>query len=114
MPQVFFLWREETDVEHTPERIGRILEAGDDVGGLADLPIREMLDRIRHEFPGAQESAGMLTWKSGSESFRITWTWQFLRVEADSLSDEHREKFIDLARSFHCPVYDVQMNLRMK
>lgn len=110
MPHLLYLWRDEG--ESSPVAIQRQLDADEDVPGLTDLPIREMLDRLKQEFPGAKESAGELVWRSGDERFRATWTWQFMRLESDQLSDEHRDKFYDLARSFGCPVFDPQLGLR--
>jgi hypothetical protein len=107
------LWRERKETGLAPARVHERLESGDDVEGLDDLPIREMIDKIRHEFPGSQEGAGVLQWNSGEESFRATWTWQYLRFDAQQLSEEHREKLFELARQFHCPVFDASMNLRM-
>jgi hypothetical protein len=113
MSQLLYLWREERELALLPAAIQRQLDAGDDVDGLADLPIKEMIDRLKREFPGAKETAGLLAWQSGEERFQATWSWQFMRLESDNLNDEHRDKFFDLARSFHCPVYDPQLNLKM-
>jgi hypothetical protein len=114
MPHVIYLWREERDTGLSPAEVQRRLDADEDVEGLADLPIKEMLERLNQEFPGCKETAGQLTWTGGLERFRANWTWQFLRLEGDQLSEEHRDRFFDLARSFGCPVFDPQMNLKME
>ena len=108
-----FMWRERADTGLSPNKIQQRFEAGDDVEGVADLPIREMLDHVRREFPGAKESAGLLQWQAGGETLKVTWSWQFLRFEVQELKDEHREKIFDLGRHFHCPVFDPELNLRM-
>jgi hypothetical protein len=107
------LWRERMETGLEPQTISRRFEAGDDVEGLADLPIREMLDHLRREFPGAKESAGLLQWQSGEEAMKATWSWQYLRFDVESLNEEHREKIFELGRHFHCPIYAPAMNLRM-
>lgn len=113
MAKLLFLWREQDEVALSAEQISRTLEGGQDVAGLADLPIREMLDRIRADFPESQERAGVLEWQSGGKSFNATWTWQFLRIEHDSLTDDDRDKLLEIGKAFECPVYDPQLNLRM-
>ena len=107
------LWREATELGLSPAVIQRRLNAGDDVEGLADLPIREMIDHLKQAFPAAQEIAGYLQWRVGEAKFRATWTWQHIRFETDDLSDEDRELIFDVARHFHCPVFDPLLNLRM-
>lgn len=113
MANVIYLWREERETGLAAGEIQRQLDAGNDAEGLADLPIKEMIDRLKNDFPGCKEAAGLLTWQSGEELWRATWTWQFMRLESEYLNDEHRDKFFELARSFSCPVYDAPMNLRM-
>jgi hypothetical protein len=113
MPGVLYLWREQGATDKSPAAIARELDADHDVEGLADLPIKDMLDCLKQQFPGIQEIAGRIRWISGDERFMATWTWQFMRIECENLSDEHRDKFFDLARRFRCPVYDAQMNLKM-
>jgi hypothetical protein len=110
MSQLLYLWREARDTALSSAEIQRQLEAGEDVEGLADLPIKEMIDRLKQEFPGCKESAGQLVWQAGPERFRATWAWQYMCLESDNLNDEHRDKFFELARSFGCPVFDPQMN----
>lgn len=114
MPHVLYLWREERDTGLAAAEIQRRLDADEEIDGLADLPIKEMIDRLKGDFSGCKETAGQLAWTSGEERFRATWTWQFMRLESDHLSDEHRDRFFDLARSFGCPVFDPQMNLKMQ
>ena len=114
MAQLLYLWREERETGLASSEIQRRLDADEDVDGLADLPIKEMIDRLKSEFPGCKESAGQLVWMSGEERFRATWTWQYMRLDSDNLNDEHRDKFFELARNFGCPAYDPQMNLKLR
>ena len=107
------MWRQRTEIGLSPNTIQKRFESGDDVEGMADLPIREMLDHLRREFPGAKESAGLLHWQSGEEALKATWSWQYLRFDVQELQDEHREKIFDLGRQFHCPIFDSALNLRM-
>ena len=113
MPHLIYLWREERDTGLSSAETQRRLDADEDVDGLADLPIKDMIDRLKQDFPGCKEAAGQLVWISGDERFRATWTWQFMRLESDNLRDEQRDRFFELARGFGCPVFDPQMNLKM-
>jgi hypothetical protein len=114
MHQLLYLWREQREIQLSPSDIQRQVDAGEDVDGLADLAIREMLDRLKLEFAGGKESAGLFAWQAAAESLRASWAWQFMRFELDQLSDEHRDKLFDLARQFGCTVFDPQMNLKME
>jgi len=114
MPHLLYLWREERDPALPAAEVQRQLDAGEDVAGLADVPIREMLDHLNRSFSGSKETAGQVMWVSGEERFRATWAWQFLRLESEQLSDEHRDHFFELARAFGCSIYDPQLNLTMK
>jgi hypothetical protein len=113
MPNVLYLWREQQELDVAAHAIAKQLDAEQDVEGLADLPIKEMLDYLKREFQGIQEIAGRIRWISGDERFHATWSWQYMRIETENLNDEHRDKFFELAKSFGCPVYDPQLNLKM-
>ncbi len=113
MTNVIYLWRETRDTGLSGTEIQRQLDAGNDVEGLADLPIKEMIDRLKTEFPGCKEVAGLLVWQSEPQRWRATWSWQFMRLESENLEDELRDRFFELARSCNCQVYDAPMNLKM-
>lgn len=114
MLHLLYLWREERDTALSPAEIRRRLDADEEVEGLADLPIKEMIDRLKSDFSGCKETAGQVVWTSGEERFRATWTWQYMRLESEHLRDEYRDRFFELARSVGCPVFDPQMNLKME
>jgi hypothetical protein len=113
MSNLLYIWREQQPLDLTPAAIARQLDAEQDVEGLADLPIKEMIDWLKEEFHGLQEVAGRIRWISGEERFHATWSWQYLRIESENLNEEHRDKFFDLAKHFGCPVYDPGLNLKM-
>lgn len=113
MANVLFLWREQEEVELQADKVQRLLESDQEVEGLADLPIREILDRVKAEFPGCRENAGLLAWNSGDEAFRMSWTWQYVRIECENLHEENRDKFFELSRHFGCPIFDRALNLRL-
>lgn len=88
------------------------LDAGNDVEELIDLPIKEVLDRLKVAFPSAVEKAGQLTAKTESGSFEATWSWQFVRFDCHDLPDEAREQLCEIMQEFGAMAYDPQLNLR--
>jgi hypothetical protein len=113
MATFLYLWREVSPLSLPPADAARQLDAGDDLEGLADLPIKEMLDQLKREFSGCKEVAGLLGWIGETSRWKATWSWQYLRIEGENLHDDQRERFFQLARDFHCSLFDPQMNLRM-
>jgi len=113
VPQLLYLWREQGDGGQASANVQRLLDAGEDVEGLADLPIKDMIGRLKDEFPGCKEIAGLLRWQADQPYWQATWGWQFLRLESDHLTDEQRDKFFEVARAFACKVFDPQLNLLM-
>jgi hypothetical protein len=112
MPALF-LWRELFPLPATPSSLARRLETGcDDVEGLADLSIREMIDQLQMLFPGGKEAAGVWTWKSNEQSLQASWTWQYMRFEVEQLTDDNREKIFEFAAKYSCSLYDPILNLR--
>jgi hypothetical protein len=109
-----YLWREPSGFELDAAAIARKLAGGDDVPGLIDLPIRDMLDVVKTHFPGGKETAGQWQWQSGAERIEATWSWQFLSFDVQQLTDEHRENIFELARQFHCPVFDTSLGIRLE
>jgi hypothetical protein len=90
------------------DAIGQELSFGEDVEGLVDLPIKEIIDRLKAEFPETQEKAGLLVICGQGGPIDVSWSWQFLRIEASQLDDDVKQKFIALGRSFDCEPYETQ------
>lgn len=109
-----YFWRETMPLPATPSSLVRRLESGgDDVMGLGDLPIREMLDVLKTQFAGGKESAGVWSWRSDAASLQVSWTWQYMRLDLEQISDEHRDQLLELAQRFHCTAYDAGLDLKM-
>jgi hypothetical protein len=98
-------WRTSPATKLSAHDIARELVWGEEVEGLIDLPIREILDRIKAEFPQHLEKSGVLACHAGGGSCEITWSWQYLRVEHRDLPPHERERLIDLIESFECMAY---------
>jgi hypothetical protein len=109
-----YFWRETMPLPSTPSSLVRRLDlGGDDVMGLDDLPIREMIDVLKSHFVGGKESAGLWRWQSDAASLQASWTWQYLRLDLEQISDEHRDQLLELAQRFHCTVYDSGLDLKL-
>jgi len=99
-------WHASPAAKLSVQEIARELTFGEDVEGLIDLPVREILDRLKAEFPQHEESSGALKAEAGGGSFEATWTWQYLRVDTHGLPASERERLIDVIESFECMAYE--------
>lgn len=94
----------------SPAEIARELLWGEEVDGLIDLPIRQILDRLKSEFPRHDEKSGLLVAHGAMGSFEATWTWQYVRVDCRDLPLSERERLIELIESFDCMAFDPQLS----
>lgn len=99
-------WHASPAVKLSAQEIARELTWGEDVEGLVDLPVREILDRLKLEFPQNEERSGVFKAEAGGGSFEATWTWQFVRVEPRGMPVEERERLIDAIESFGCMAFE--------
>lgn len=111
MKTLLFFWREEAEQELPAASIAHELHAGNDVEGLIDLPVQEIIARLKEEFPAAVERAGELAWRQGEASFEATWSWQHVSMQVSNLHEETRDRLIEVLLSFGCRVYDAQLDL---
>jgi len=103
--QLFF-WKPGPKVKLSAPEIARELLWGEEVHGLIDLPVREILDRIKAEFAQSDEKSGLLTIHTASGHAEITWGWQFIRAECHELADGDRERLINTVESFDCMAFE--------
>lgn len=103
--QLFF-WKPGPNVKLSAPEIGRELQWGEEVVGLIDLPVREILDRIKGDFPHHEEKPGLLTIRADSGYAEITWGWQFIRGECHDFPETDRERLIETIESFDCMAFE--------
>jgi hypothetical protein len=103
--QLFF-WKPGPSVKLSAPEIARELLWGEEVAGLIDLPVREILDRIKADFAQNEEKSGLLTIRVDGGHAEITWGWQFIRAECHDLPPTSRERLIDAVESFDCMAYE--------
>ena len=106
MPQVLLFFRPRHDLRLAPEEVARDLLWGEEVEGLIDLPIKEVLDRLKAEFPDHRETPGLLVIRSGAGQAQCTWTWQHLKAELHDLPDDDRRRLIGVLARFETQVFE--------
>ena len=99
-------WKPGPAVKLSAPEIARELVWGEEVEGLIDLPVREIIDKLKSEFPQHEEKSGLLVGQVGGGSFEVTWSWQHVRIESRDLPDNDRERLIDTIESFDCMAYE--------
>jgi hypothetical protein len=111
MSHVIAWWKPTSGFAGSSEIVHRTLVAEQDVDGLADLPIRQMIDATKEHFPNCREVAGLLTWKGDDQAIEWTWSYQTMRASAEHFRAEDREAILDIAHRYGCTVYDANLNL---
>ena len=112
MPYTLYFWNQPADFLPPHANVAQELQFGNDIEGLIDLPVKEIIDRLKAEFPGAVEKAGVLSAKADIGSFDASWSWQFLKLDCHDLSEETRLRLCEIMQEFSAPAYDPQLNFR--
>ena len=107
MPDILLFWKQRTQLALSAEEIARELNWGEEVEGLVDLPVREILDRLKAEFAQHDERPGLLVAKLlDGGSWEATWGWQFVKIELHEAASDVRHRLIDLLAEFGCTVHE--------
>jgi hypothetical protein len=99
-------WKQGPHAKLAAAQIARELVFGEEVEGLIDLPVREIIDRLKAEFPQHDEKTGLLIARGAIGHFEATWTWQHIRIDCRDLAPDDRERLIETIESFDCMAYD--------
>jgi len=91
---VLLFWQAGPHARLSPAEICRELFWGEEVDGLIDLPVKEIIDRLKAAFPKHDEQPGLLIGHANSGSFEATWTWQYVKVACGELDTADRTKLI--------------------
>lgn len=111
-PHQLLFWRQEATVRLLPQSIAQELNWGQDVKGLEDLPVKEILTKIKEALPQAVERAGLLSGEAQSGNWEITWGWQFMKLESPPGESDLQQVVIDILSEAGVPAYDPQQGLR--
>ena len=108
MSETLLFWKPRPDLAMAPDAVARELNWGEEVEGLIDLPVKEIIDRLKAEFPDHDERPGLLTAKTtGGGSWEATWGWQFVKVELRDVPDDARQRFIDVLADFGAAMHEI-------
>ncbi|MCU0879248.1 MAG: hypothetical protein MUF06_15805 [Pirellulaceae bacterium] len=107
MPTKLMFWKALPAHPLSADDIGRELVWGEEVDGLVDLPVKEILDRLKAEFAEHLETPGLLVIPDGGGRAEATWTWQHLRFELHEASDTLRERLVQVLSDFGCSVHEM-------
>jgi hypothetical protein len=99
-------WNPGPNVRLSPAEVARELVWGEEVEGLIDLPVKEIIDNLKAEFPQHKEEPGTLVGHAGGSTFEATWTWQHLRIDCKELPAADRQRLIDTIEAFGCMAYE--------
>jgi hypothetical protein len=90
----------------SPAEVCRELTWGEDVEGLVDLPIKEILDRLKGAFPRHRETSGLLVIEPAAGRCEATWSWQHVRLECHDISPADRQRLVEVLGEFGCQPYE--------
>jgi hypothetical protein len=107
MPAKLMFWKAPPAHPLSAEEIGRELLWGEEVDGLVDLPVKEILDRLKAEFAEHRETSGLLVIEEGGGRAEATWTWQHLRFELHDASETLREHLVQVLGEFGCSAHEM-------
>ncbi len=102
MQSDLLFWKAGPALKLSAPEVTRELIWGEEVDGLVDLPIRDILDRLKAEFPDHDEKTGLLVGRTSGGAFEATWSWQHLKVHCHDLPAADRQRLIDMIESFDC------------
>ncbi|MEX2175218.1 MAG: hypothetical protein WD872_12720 [Pirellulaceae bacterium] len=110
MSDQLMFWKPRPDCSLSPARIAQELTWGEDVEGLIDLPIKEVLDRLKVEFPQHDEKPGLLMIGTTGGPVETTWSWQHLSIKCPGILPADRERLVAVVAEFGCTVHEMQVD----
>ena len=104
-------WKQTSCCNDTPSKVCEALLNGETPTGLQEIPIREMLTRVRDAFPGITEDGGMVFWEGGDHGmFEISFSPVHVHFCCRQLEAVSTNRLIEIAHEFECPLYDPQVD----
>ncbi len=105
-------WKQKKGVNLDPQETYERLSDGEHVEGLEDIPIEQMMEKVREAFSPGWIQHDSMTWEADRKSFQVFTTPQFFRVDCGGMTGEEMNLFIDIGIEFGCPLYDPQTGER--
>jgi hypothetical protein len=105
-------WKYKPGVSLDHQAVYEQLSEGEEVDGLEDLPIEELVARIGEVFSGWEQLDPLNYESPDGGAFPLFTTRQFLRVDCYGMVGEDMNQFVDIGSAFGCPLYDPQVGQR--
>jgi hypothetical protein len=105
---VLLFWEAGPNQSRSPAEICRELIWGEEVEGLIDLPIKEVIERLKKAFPRHEELPGQLICRTAGGSFEASWGWQYVKAVCRDMNAD------DVAKLVHAvgyAAYDAEGNV---
>ena len=99
-----------TTLDH--QRVYERLCDGQLVDGLEELPIAEIVGRIREVFSDWNRIDDVTFEAPNGGVFQVYTTLLLFRVDCYGIDQENMNKIISVANEFGCPLYDPQAGIR--
>src|SRR5262245_42652197 len=106
MSDTLLFWNPGPRLRLSPAEVAREIVWGEEVEGLIDLNIKEIIDLLKAAFPQHEEQSGLLIGRAGDGLFEATWTWQHVKADCRELAAADRQRLIDTIESAGCQAYD--------
>jgi hypothetical protein len=106
----FWRYKPGTVLDH--QAVYESLSDGKVVEGLEEIPIAQMLARVREEFTDWTQLDDVSFDGGDHGSFELYTTPQFFRVDCYGKHGEDMNRLIEIANEFKCPLFDPQVGKR--
>ena len=106
MNDTLLFWSPGPLLRLAPAEVAREIVWGEEVDGLNDLNVKEIIDALKAAFPQHEERSGLLIGRAGAGSFEATWTWQHIKVDCRDLPAADRRRLIDTIEAAGCQAYE--------
>lgn len=110
MSETLLFWNPGPHLRLSPAEVAREIVWGEEVEGLIDLNVKEIIGLVKAAFPQHEEQSGLLIGHCGGGKFEATWTWQHVKVDCEGLSPDDRQRLIDTIEAAGCQAYSPARN----
>ena len=100
-------WKYGPDAVRDHQQTYERLSDGQGIDGLEKLPIRELIEGFKRQFPDWRR-VDDATWQSDHGRFQVFTTSQFFCVDCYGMDWQDMNKIMEVAEAFDCPLYDPQ------
>jgi hypothetical protein len=106
MPDILLFWRPRSDLTLSPAEVARDVLWGEEVEGLVDLPVKDIIERLKAEFPEHRETSGLLVLHADGGRVEATWTWQHVKAELHDVPGSDCERLVAVLAEFGCQSFE--------